>query len=244
MNAIHRLFLTFLFAFGGALLGAERGGPASGANRANNNQNSSQFGGQNNGQNGGQNISGQANAPVSVVNDPTYRLTVGDQIAVEVYEEPDLACSQLIDSKGIARLRDIGETKLIGLTVREAEHAIEEIYKQREILKRPVVSLIVTGFTPREVYVLGGGVGVPGRVPFAQDATSMTIVNAILLAGGFKPGAKQNAVAVRRKDSDGHDETVIVNVENMMAARKRGDKGPDTFMVFPGDIINVDVSIF
>lgn len=193
----------------------------------------------------GQNSRSAVTSPVSVVTDPAYKLSVGDQIAVQIYEEPDLDCNQLIDNKGVARITEIGETKLTGLTVREAEYLIEKLYKEREILKRPAVKLTVVGFSPREVLVLGG-VLAPGAIPFAQDAVDMPIVMAILRAGGFKPGAKQNAVTVRRKDADGRDLPVItVNVEAMMSTRpKRPDQASQSFAVYPGDIVNVEMSIF
>ena len=182
--------------------------------------------------------------PISVVTDPSYKLTVGDQINVSVYEEPDLTCAQLIDSAGIARLNEIGDTKLTGMTVREAEHAIEEIYRTRKILKKPVVTLVVTGFTSREAMVFGRGIGAPGPVAFPPNITSLDIVEVITRAGGFKPGARSSEVVVRRKGADGREVPTIVDVESMINGRKRGDQKRESFVVLPGDYINVEMSLF
>jgi protein involved in polysaccharide export with SLBB domain len=186
--------------------------------------------------------SGPPAAPVSVVTDPGYKLSIGDQISVAVFEEPKLTVNQLIDRDGVARLAWIGDTKLIGLTVREAEHAVEALYRERGYLKKPVVTLVVTAFSPREVLVTGA-VNSQGNIAFPRDATVMDIVDVIVRAGNFKPGARQNAVLVKHKDADGRETVSTVDVGSMMSARK-SDQKSSSFPIYPGDLIQVPMSIF
>ena len=181
----------------------------------------------------------------SLVTDPTYRLSVGDQIAVTVYDEPEFTSNELIDNDGIAKLTLLGETKLAGRTVRDAEKAIAALYVERKFLKKPDVKLVVTQFVPREI-LLFGEVKSPGGLAFPRDLTSMDIVEVIMRAGGFSVRAKSNAVTVTRKSADGGKETSeTVNVEAMMSARS-GDKEQRRlqYPIYPGDRIIVSERLF
>ena len=87
--------------------------------------------------------------------DPSYRLTPGDSISVNVYAEPEMSAAQRMDVNGVVRLPLIGEIKLGGKSVREAEKTLENLYRQRELLKAPLVSIVVSNYALREVSVLG-----------------------------------------------------------------------------------------
>src|SRR6185312_11845494 len=93
-----------------------------------------------------------AGAPAT---DPTYRLNLGDRVAVTLFGEPDLSAQQMIDRNGLVRLPLIGEVTVFGRTVREAEKLIESTYKKDEILKSPQVTLTMVAYAPREVTLLG-----------------------------------------------------------------------------------------
>src|SRR5690606_18849099 len=63
--------------------------------------------------------------------DPSYRLAPGDSVTVNVYSEPDMSAAQRLDTNGVLRLPMIGEVKLAGLSVREAENTLEKLYVSR-----------------------------------------------------------------------------------------------------------------
>ncbi len=181
---------------------------------------------------------------VSLATDPSYRLSVGDQIAVTIYDEPELASNELIDNAGVAKLALIKDTKLAGLTVRDAEKAIAALYMERQILKKPDVKLVVVSFAPREV-ILFGEVRNPGGLAFPRDLTSMDIVEVITRAGGFTVRAKGNAVTVMRKSADGSKETsTVVNVEAMMGVRSGSEQRRLEFPIYPGDRLIVGERYF
>jgi protein involved in polysaccharide export with SLBB domain len=175
--------------------------------------------------------------------DPSYRLTVGDSVTVNVYGEGDMSASQRLDSDGKLRLPMVGEIKLSGLSVREAEEALEKLYQERELLKSPLVTLVVSNYALREVSILGA-VRSPGNFQFPKETTSLDIADLITRLGGFTPTAKSDAVSVIRRKPDGKEEVTTVDVERMISGRRRGDNNRRDFAVFPGDRIWVPERLF
>jgi polysaccharide export outer membrane protein len=137
----------------------------------------------------------------------------------------------------------IGEIKLSGLSVREAEQALENLYRERELLKRPLVTLHVSNYALREVSVLGA-VRSPGNFQFPKETVSLDIADLITRLGGFTATAKSDAVSVIRRKPDGKEEVTTVDVERMISGRRRGDSTRRDFAVYPGDRIWVPERLF
>lgn len=175
--------------------------------------------------------------------DPGYKLTIGDSVSVNVYGEGDMSASQRLDTNGKLRLPLVGEIKLSGMTVREAEDSLEKLYRERELLKAPLVVLSVSNYALREVSVLGA-VRSPGNFQFPKETTSLDIADLITRLGGFTPTAKSDAVSVIRRKPDGKEEVTTVDVERMISGRRRGDNGRRDFAVYPGDRIWVPERLF
>jgi polysaccharide export outer membrane protein len=175
--------------------------------------------------------------------DPSYRLAPGDSVTVNVYSEPDMSAAQRLDTDGVLRLPMIGEVKLAGLSVREAENTLEKLYVSRELLKAPLVTIVVSNYALREVSVLGA-VRSPGNFQFPKETTSLDIADLITRLGGFTPTAKSDAVSVIRRKPDGTEEVTTVDVERMISGRRRGDSRAREFLVFPGDRIWVPERLF
>lgn len=175
--------------------------------------------------------------------DPSYRLAPGDSVSVNVYAEPDMSASQRLDNNGVLRLPMIGEIKLGGMSVREAENSLEQLYQERELLKSPLVTLAVSNYALREVSVLGA-VRSPGNFQFPKETTSLDIADLITRLGGFSPTAKSDAVSVIRRKPDGSEEVTTVDVERMISGRRRGEASRREFAVYPGDRIWVPERLF
>jgi polysaccharide export outer membrane protein len=187
-------------------------------------------------------IPGQSGNPTGDT-DPSYRLTAGDSVSVSVYGEGDMSASQRLDSTGVLRLPMVGEVKVGGLSVREAEGTLEKLYRERELLKSPLVTIAVNNYALREVSVLGA-VRSPGNFQFPKETTSLDIADLITRLGGFTPTAKSDAVSVIRKKTDGSEEVTTVDVERMISGRRRGDSSRRDFAVYPGDRIWVPERLF
>lgn len=192
------------------------------------------------------NAANSPTAPLPVATgdtDPSYRLAVGDSVSVNVYGEGDMSAAQRVDNNGKLRLPMIGEIKLAGLSVREAEYSLQKTYRDRELLKDPLVTIVVSNYALREVSVLGA-VRSPGNFQFPKETTSLDIVDLITRLGGFTPTAKSDAVSVIRRTPDGREEVSNVDVERMISGRRRGDTSRRDFAVFPGDRIWVPERLF
>jgi protein involved in polysaccharide export with SLBB domain len=182
-----------------------------------------------------------ANAPAAT--DPSYHLSSGDTVTITVYNEPDLSSTQTIALTGEVRLPLIDEVKLAGKNVREAEHFLENTYKERQFLRTPVVTVVVVSYYPREVSVLGA-VRAPGIVAFPRDVTSLDIVDVITRVGGFLPIAKSDAVTITHKTADGKETSTIVNLEDTISGRQKAGRDRANLAIYPGDRIWVPESLF
>lgn len=182
-------------------------------------------------------------AATSATTDPNYRLSVGDTVAIAIYDEPELAATQTIARSGEVRLPLIGEIILTGKSVREAERALEETYRKREFLKAPVVNLVVSAYFPREVSVLGA-VRSPGTVLFPRDVTSLDIVEIITRVGGFVAVSKSDAVTLTHRAADGKETVTTVNLENAIGGRRKAGRDRADVLVYPGDRIWVPERLF
>ena len=136
-----------------------------------------------------------ADAPAGVTVSSTYELSPYDVIDVSIYNEDDLHTRTRLGSDGTAILPLIGTVDLDGKTVSEANALIQKKYSDG-FVKDPHVLLTVVEYRKTTFSILGQ-VGRPGiyEIP---EGTHLSIVDAILLAGGFSHSADRNGVRVKR----------------------------------------------
>lgn len=175
--------------------------------------------------------------------DPGYHLSNGDEIAIIIWGEADVSTDQRIDSKGVVRMPLIGDVNLSSKTVREAEKYLEQVFIDKKILRKPMVTISVRDYAVREVSVLGA-VNSPGKYRMPKEAASIEIVELITSLGGFKPTAKSDEVKVTRVDEAGVETVSTVNVEAMISGRGASKSTPKSFLVYPGDRIYVPERLF
>jgi len=155
--------------------------------------------------------------PGAAVASPDYRLGSGDHIRITVFGQEDLTGEYQVDGSGKLAFPLIGEIQAGGLTAREIEHSIRSALSP-QYLKDPRVSAEVLAYRP--FYILGE-VKTPGSYAYVSG---MTIVNAVALAGGFTPRAKENDFYLARMGRDGHRDKVAASQDTP---------------VQPGDVITV-----
>ncbi|HEV3271495.1 MAG TPA: polysaccharide biosynthesis/export family protein [Candidatus Methylacidiphilales bacterium] len=165
----------------------------------------------------------------------TYRLSPYDVIDISIYNEEDLHTRAKLGSDGTVLLPLIGSVSLGGKTVAEATELIQKRYANG-FVKDPHVLVTVIEYRKSTFSILGQ-VMRPGiyEIP---EGTHMSIVDAVLLAGGFTRTAAQNGVKVKR----------MVNGKAVVYKVKAGSMAdsPDIapFEIEPGDIIKVNESWF
>ncbi len=165
----------------------------------------------------------------------TYQLQPYDLIDVDVYSEADLHKPARLGSDGTVLLPLIGSVKLGGLTVAEATDLITKKYAAG-FVKNPSVLITVLQYRKSTFSILGS-IGKPGMYEIPEGAT-VSIVEAVSMAGGFGANAAQNAVIVKRT-VDGKPTTLRVRAGDMAA-----DPNVAPFEVQPGDAILVTQADF
>jgi polysaccharide export outer membrane protein len=168
---------------------------------------------------------------------PSYTLTTTDRLRIAVYQEDDLSSIVRIDAKGDVNLLLVGEVKIAGLTVREAQKVIENAYRDGRFLRNPQVIITVEEYAPREVSI-GGQVRNPGRYPLPIEST-MTVIDLVTKAGGLTDIAKGSAVTITHITPDGKKMTTTVDVESIIRGKTQAKADDTTIQLQPGDIIYV-----
>ena len=125
-------------------------------------------------------------------------LRVGDPLELKIGGVPAEEQAQMnnvytVDANGSINIPYIGKVSAQGLTPSELARSIEGAYREHKIYTNPNITIVMQP-TSRFVNV-GGSVRAPSRVPFTEDMTLLTAINA---AGGFNDFADQRHVRLLR----------------------------------------------
>jgi len=163
-----------------------------------------------------------------------YRLSVDDQIAVDVFGEDDLRTAARINAEGAVSLPLLGSVNLSGLTLNQAVARLTELYG-RDYLVNPKVNVMLISYAKRRFTVLGQ-VNRPGSYEMPEGSPSgIDLLEAVAIAGGYTRIAAPERISVKRRDQ-------VVRVDAKKIARRGGSESG--FRVEPGDTITVGESIF
>jgi polysaccharide biosynthesis/export protein len=157
---------------------------------------------------------------------PTYRISQGDELHVRFLYQPELNEQLPVRPDGRISLASTGEITVVGLTPRELEQLVIERSSTR--LRNPEVTVVVTKLGEQRVYV-GGEVARPGFVTLRPD---MTILQAVLQAGGFRKTAKLDSVLLMTPGADGQFAAARVD----MAVVVEGGV-PERVRLHPNDVV-------
>lgn len=143
----------------------------------------------------------EGNAPVRVAEASAARIVLapGDRVSVVVFQHPDSSTPPqglALDPEGRLDLPLVGPVELAGLTLPEARARLTQEF--RRYLREPRVALNLLEAHGRRIYVFGE-VDRPGPYPLDRPLTAL---QALSLAGGFRPGADRDQVALLRGARD------------------------------------------
>lgn len=150
-----------------------------------------------------------------------YKLGPGDKVHVTVFDEQDLSGDYDVSDQGALALPLIGQVSVGGKTTSEAEALIAQKYGENYLIN-PRVSVQVLNYRP---FFILGEVKNPGSYPYISG---MTVLNAVVLAGGYTPRADESDIRILRAGSGSSKEEKI------------GENGT----VLPGDVIRVEQRFF
>ncbi len=163
-----------------------------------------------------------------------YLLSSGDLVHVKIFQEDDLESWLRISNEGAVTFPLVGVVKIGGMTARGASEAIRAALKR--YLVNPQVNLTVTEYTKRRFTVLGQ-VQKPGSYEM-PDRDSLTLLQAIGMAGGYTHIANPSKIILKRSGKAG-DQVIKIN-----AGRMAKDNSVVAMPILPGDVISVGESIF
>ncbi len=111
----------------------------------------------------------------------------GDGLRLRIYREPDLSGEYVVDERGMVVLPKIGEWRVTGIPADSVRGAIRAALRQ--FLATESIEI-----TPFRRVAVTGAVLKPGLYPVDP---SMSVADALILAGGVAPMGKERLVELR-----------------------------------------------
>lgn len=159
-----------------------------------------------------------------------YLLGPGDLLQVTVFEADELGTTVRVSSRGYITLPLLGQVAVEGLTAREAEVHIENLYDQKYI-KGPHVSIFVEEHVSQRVTLIG-----QFKSPGAYDYPSkQRLLDVMALGGGLADNAGRTAQIRRAGQASQSGETLIVDLELLI----QGGHSDLNIEINGGDVIFV-----
>jgi len=130
------------------------------------------------------------------VSTDTYQLGEGDEIAIQVFDEPDLTMEA----------RVVGDVTVAGKSAVQLEQHITELLRNGYLVN-PSVNVTVRQFRP---FYIGGEVNSPGSYPYQPG---LTLNKAIALAGGMTDRASSRRIFISKPSGDEFRASLSQDVE-------------------------------
>lgn len=162
----------------------------------------------------------------------SYKIGVDDVIQVSVWKNPDLSIKVPVRPDGMISMPLAGDVRAGGLTPNEVAANIEEILAQ--YLRGPKVAVIVSELRSHEYLSrirVTGAVAEPTSLTYRQG---MTVLDAVLAAGGITQFSSSNKTKLYRKSADG-TQIIDIRLDNILT---KGDLSTN-YALQPGDVITL-----
>lgn len=169
--------------------------------------------------------------------DGNYRIGVDDRVQVTVWRNPELSVTAPVRPDGKISVPIIGDVEAGGRTPSEVAETIKG--KLSAYIREPNVAVIMTELRSHEFLSrvrVTGAVRTPRSMPHRQG---MTVLDAVLEAGGVNDFASPNRTKLYRKVKD---KTDVFDVELGDILRK--GRLESNLLLRPGDVITVPERLF
>jgi polysaccharide biosynthesis/export protein len=171
-----------------------------------------------------------ANEPQLQPRDDRYRIAPGDKFDLTFELSPEFNQTEVaVQPDGFVTLRGVGDLKVQGQTVPELTETLRGAYGK--ILNDPIISVSLKDFE-KPYFVADGQVGKPGKYDLRG---SVTLIQAIAIAGGFTDKARHSQVLLFRRVSAQWMHAQIIDVKKMEKAGKLNEDP----LLHPGDMLFV-----
>lgn len=171
----------------------------------------------------------KSHADNSWIDGKSYIIGENDMLAIDVWKEKEISREIPVRPDGKISLPLIGEIQAAGLTPLQLQDNITQDLKA--YIDNPEVTVIVDDPRSHQFNIVGQ-VARPGTYPLSE---SMTVLDAIAEAGGFKDFAKQTKIYVLRPSPGGVRVRIPFNYKKVI----RGADLQENVPLRPGDTIVV-----
>jgi polysaccharide export outer membrane protein len=152
-----------------------------------------------------------------------------DILEVDVWKDKEISRTVPVRPDGKISLPLVGEIQASGMTPLQLQEDIA--HRLKNFLENPGVTVIVSDPRSHHFNVVGQ-IAKPGTYPLSQ---SMTVLDAISAAGGFRDFAKETKIYVLRTTPGGSQERLPFNYKDAI----KGKKPENNVVLKPGDTIVV-----
>ncbi len=146
-----------------------------------------------------------------------YRLSSGDKLYIQVFNEKDLSIEVWLGDKSVISYPFLGDIQAAGMTVKELESYITRGLTGDYMID-PKVTVSIVQYRP---FFVNGEVNNAGSYPYQPG---LTLRKAIALAGGFTEQASVDEIAVIHENNPGQPQVTSLDTP-----------------LQPGDIVSVPV---
>lgn len=165
-----------------------------------------------------------------------YLLQPSDVLEIHYRYSPEFDQTVTVQPDGFISLQLVGDLKIRNLTVDQAKAEI--LTKASQRLKDPEITVVLKEFE-KPYFIVGGEVNTPGRY---EMRGSMTALEAIAMAGGFKSAsAKHSQVILYRRVGPDMAKAEILDLKAAMspsAAEPLADLHSGDLLVVPQNQIS------
>jgi len=166
-----------------------------------------------------------------------YKIGVDDRVQVSVWRNPDLSVTVPVRPDGMISIPLVGDVQAGGRTPTQVADTIRQ--KLSSYIRDPSVAVILTDLRSHEFLSrvrVTGAVRNPRSLPFRQG---MTVLDAVLEAGGVNEFASPNRAKLYRKGIDKADVLELELGDILSKGRMETN-----VLLIPGDVITVPERLF
>ena len=161
--------------------------------------------------------------------DQRYHIAAADSFDVSFELSPEFNQTVTVQPDGYVTLKAVGDVKVVGETVPQLTQTLRTAYGK--ILNEPLIVVVLKDFE-KPYFFADGQVARPGKY---EMRGTVTLAEAVAIAGGFTENAKHSQVLLFRRVDEQWVSAKIFNVKQM---QKSGDMHEDPTL-HPGDLVVV-----
>jgi len=171
-----------------------------------------------------------ADAPKLEVREQRYHIAAGDTFDVTFELSPEFNQTAVaVQPDGFVTLKGVGDLQVQGQTVPQLTETLRHAYS--EILNDPILSVVLRDFE-KPYFIADGQVSKPGKYDLRG---TVTLTQAIAIAGGFNDKSKHSQVLLFRRVNSQWMHAEIIDVKKM----EKSGKLKEDIALRPGDMLFV-----